>query len=152
LRENDFIFIISLLVIDQTDNLDYFLYKFNISKKDQNRLKNIHEFYKEKVTFKTFSKDNLNRIFYFKSKETVIDIINFQIFKSQRLDNNLIELIKFYKDMVKPSLPIKADNLMVKYKISEGKVLGDKLRMIEEEWVNNNFKISDQQVENIVNN
>ena len=42
--------------------------------------------------------------------------------------------------------------LIVKYKISEGKVLGDKLRMIEEEWVNNNFKISDQQVENIVNN
>ena len=41
---------------------------------------------------------------------------------------------------------------MVKYKILEGKVLGDKLRMIEEEWVNNNFKISDQQVENIINN
>ena len=49
-------------------------------------------------------------------------------------------------------MPIKADNLMVKYKISEGKVLGDKLKMIEEEWVKNNFQISDQQVENIVNN
>jgi poly(A) polymerase len=64
----------------------------------------------------------------------------------------LIELIKFYKDMIKPIMPIKADNLMVKYKIPEGKVLGDKLRMIEKEWVNNNFKISDQQVENIINN
>ena len=41
---------------------------------------------------------------------------------------------------------------MAKYKIPEGKVLGDKLRMIEKEWVNNNFKISDQQVENIINN
>jgi len=41
---------------------------------------------------------------------------------------------------------------MVKYKISEGKVLGDKLRMIEEEWVNNNFNISDHQVENIIKN
>ena len=29
LKELDFIFIISLLVIDQTDNVDYFLYKFN---------------------------------------------------------------------------------------------------------------------------
>ena len=37
LNEIDFIFIISLLVIDQTDNLDYFLYKFNISKKDQKK-------------------------------------------------------------------------------------------------------------------
>ena len=152
LKENDFIFIISLLIIDQTDNLDYFLYKFNLSKKDQKRLKNIHEFYNEKITSKTFTKDNLNRVFYYKGKETVIDILNFKIFKSKKLDNDLIELIKFYKDMARPNMPIKADNLMVKYKISEGKVLGDKLRMIEEEWVNNNFKISDQQIENIINN
>ena len=152
LKENDFIFIISLLVIDQTDNLDYFLYKFNISKKDQKRLKNVHEFYKEKITSKAFTKDNLNKVFYFKGKETVMDILNFKIFKSKKLDDDLIELIKFYKDMARPSMPIKADNLMVKYKISEGKVLGDKLRMIEEEWVKNNFKISDHQVENIINN
>jgi len=152
LKKNDFIFIISLLVIDQTDNVDYFLYKFNLSKKDQKRLKNIHEFFKEKITSKAFTKDNLNKVFYYKGKETTIDILNFRIFKSKKLDNDLIELIKFYKDMERPNMPIKADNLMVKYKISEGKVLGDKLRMIEEEWVNNNFKISDQQVENIVNN
>jgi len=152
LKKNDFIFIISLLVTDQTDNLDYFLYKFNLSKKDQKRLKNIHEFYKVKITSKAFTKDNLNRVFYFKGKETVMDILNFRIFKSKKLDDDLIELIKFYKNMARPSMPIKADNLMVKYKISEGKVLGDKLRMIEEEWVNNNFNISDHQVENIINN
>ncbi len=152
LKEIDFIFIISLLVIDPTDNVDYFLYKFNISKKDQKRLKNIHEFYKEKTTPKTFTKDNLNKVFYYKGKEAIIDILNFRIFKSKKLDNDLIELINFYKDMVRPNMPIKADNLMAKYKISEGKVLGDKLRMIEEEWVNNNFQISEQQVENIINN
>ena len=152
LKKNDFIFIISLLVIDQTDNVDYFLYKFNLSKKDQKRLKNIHEFFKEKITSKAFTKDNLNKVFYYKGKETIIDILNFRIFKSKKLDNDLIELIKFYKDMERPNMPIKADNLMVKYKISEGKVLGDKLRMIEEEWVNNNFNISDHQVENIIKN
>ena len=151
-EEVDFIFIISLLIIDQTDNVDFFLYKYNFSKKDQKRIKNIHKFYKEKTTIKTFSKENLNRIFYFQGKETLIDILEFRIFKLKKLDSNLVELTKFYKDMVKPSMPIKAENLMLKYKISEGKVLGDKLRKIEEEWVNNNFKISDQQVENIINN
>ena len=64
----------------------------------------------------------------------------------------MIELINFYRDIVRPSMPINADNLMIKYRIPEGKVLGDKLRMIEKEWVNNNFKISDQQIENIINN
>ena len=40
---------------------------------------------------------------------------------------------------------------MNKYEIPEGKKLGQKLRIIEEEWVENNFQISDKQVENIVN-
>ena len=49
-------------------------------------------------------------------------------------------------------MPIKADNLISNYNISEGKFLGDKLRVIEDVWVNNNFKISDKQVENIIKN
>ena len=49
-------------------------------------------------------------------------------------------------------MPINADLLMKKYEIPEGKQLGKKLRTIEEEWVKNNFKISDQQVDNIINN
>ena len=49
-------------------------------------------------------------------------------------------------------MPIGADILMRKYKIPEGKILGEKLKIIEEEWVNNNFKISDQEVEDILKN
>ena len=33
-----------------------------------------------------------------------------------------------------------------------GKQLGLKLKKIEEEWVKNDFKISDEQIEQIVNN
>ena len=47
-------------------------------------------------------------------------------------------------------MPVKADILMSKFNISEGKVLGDKLKIIEDEWVKNNFQISDKQVENII--
>ena len=148
----DFIFIVSLLIIDQTDNAEYFLYKFNISKKNQKRIKNIYYFYKDKITSKTLSESNLNRVFYYQGKETVIDIINFKIFKSKKLDNRLIELSKSYYNKSVPAMPVKADTLMKKYKILEGKNLGDKLKRIEEAWVKNNFKISNQQVENIINN
>ena len=49
-------------------------------------------------------------------------------------------------------MPIKADEIMSKYKILQGKHLGLKLRQIEEEWVNNDFNITEQQVDNIVKN
>ena len=38
---------------------------------------------------------------------------------------------------------------MSMYNIPEGKVLGNKLKMIEEIWVQNGFQISDKQVEKI---
>ena len=152
LQEVDFIFLISLLIIDETDNTDYFIYKFNLSKKDQKRIKNIDKFYKEKLTSKTFNENNLNSIFYYKGKEVLIDILYFKLFKSKKFDNHLIELTKLFKEKSIPIMPIKADFLMSKYKIPEGKILGNKLKLIEDIWVKNNFKISDNEVDNIINN
>ena len=152
LKRLDFIFLLSLIIIDDTDNTDYFLFKFNVSKKNQKRIRIIHNFYKEKINSKTFTKNILNKVFYYEGKQAVIDILNFRIIKLKKIDKLLAELSKYYENMPIPEMPIGADILMKKYKIPEGKQLGEKLKMIEREWVKNNFKISDQQVENIINN
>ena len=145
----DFIFLLSLMIIDETDNTDYFFYKFNISKKDQKRLKLINLFYKEKITIKNFTEKNLNKIFYFNGKQAVCDIINFKLFTSSKVEKKLIKLMKTYQDKVIPTIPVEASLLMNKYNIPEGKTLGSKIKMIEEIWVSNNFNISDKQVEKI---
>ena len=152
LKEKDFIFLLSLMIIDETDNADYFLYKFNISKKDQKRIRNINNFYKEKINSKTFTENNMNRVFYYFGKETTLDILNHRIIKSKKLDNSLEKLNKHYENCEIPVMPISAGMLMKNYEIPEGKQLGEKLRLIEEEWVRNNFKISDQQIDKIINN
>ena len=77
--------------------------------------------------------------------------MKFRIFKLKKVDNNLIELIDNFKEKIKPIMPIKADILMSKYKITEGKLLGTKLKIIEDEWVKNNFQITEKEVENIIN-
>ena len=48
-------------------------------------------------------------------------------------------------------MPVGADILIKKYNILEGKQLGLKLKMIEEEWVKNNFQISDKRIDSIIN-
>ena len=70
----------------------------------------------------------------------------------KKYQNDLLELAKSYERKEKPVLPIGADVLMSKYKIPEGKQLGVKLKIIEEEWIKNNFKITDEQIERIINN
>jgi len=152
LKEKDFIFLLSLMIIDETDNADYFLYKFNISKKNQKRIKIIDNFYKEKINSKTFTENNLNKFFYYNGKEAIIDILCHKMIRSKKIDNNLKRLISHYEKNKVPLMPVNANLLMNKYKIIEGKQLGEKLKIIEEEWVKNNFKISDQQINDIVKN
>jgi poly(A) polymerase len=146
----DFIFLLSLLIVDGSDNTDYFLYKFNISKKDQKRLKSIDFFYKENVSIKNFNEKNFNKIFYYNGKQTVIDIINYKLFTSSKVEKKLLKLIETYKDKVTPTPPIDASTLMTKYNIAEGKILGNKLKLIEETWVQNSFQISEKQIQKII--
>ena len=152
LREVDFIFLLSLMIIDNSDNVDYFLYKYNLSKKDQKRIKIIHGFYKDKFNLKKFTQYNFNEYFYYEGNQAVLDVLRFKVIRSKKIDKSLIELIEYYKNKPIPKMPIGAELLMQKYKIPEGKQLGVKLKKIEVEWVKNNFTISDKQVENIIEN
>ena len=152
LSKVDFIFLLSLMIVDGTDNDDYFIYRFNLSKKDQKRLKSIDFFYKENVNVKYFNEKNFNKIFYFNGKQTVLDIINFKLFSSVKVEKKLLNLIEIYKNKILPTFPISAKTIMAKYNIPEGKILGSKLKLIEETWVQNSFQISEKQIQKIIKN
>jgi len=148
----DFIFLLSLMIIDGTDNVDYFIYKFNLSKKDQKRLIFLNKFNLEKNTSQTFSEKNLNKFFYFNGREALLDVLYFKIFKSKKVDDKLIKLIKIFKKKEIPVMPLKASTLMEKYQVPEGIQLGQRLKAIEEIWISNDFKISDKEIQKIVIN
>ena len=59
---------------------------------------------------------------------------------------------KLFKDEETPLLPLKATTLITKYNIPEGKELGVKLKKVEMKWINNNFKISDEEIQQIIKN
>jgi len=150
LSKVDFIFLLSLMIVDGSDNTDYSIYKFNLSKKDQKRLKSIDFFYKDVADIKNFNEKNFNKIFYYNGKQTVLDIINFALFTSIKVEKKLLKLIEIYKNKIPPSFPVGANMIMTKYNIPEGKILGSKLKLIEEKWVKNSFQISEKQIQKII--
>ena len=89
---------------------------------------------------------------YLNNKDRLLDMIDFQIFKSKKIDNNLIRIKKIFQNKEKPVFPIKAKDLIMKFNLKEGPELGLKLNKIEDIWINNNFKISNKDIEKIVNN
>ena len=152
IKKVDFVFLISLMLIDNTDNVEYFLFKFNISSIDKKRILFLNKFYNKEINKNFFSKNNLWKIFYYNGKQALFDLIYFEIFKSKKINKKLIALLEYFKDKEVPVFPVKAVNLMEKYNIPEGKQLGLKLKKIEEQWIKNDFTVLDNEIEQIFKN
>ena len=68
----------------------------NEAKKRINFLKEIYDKSNDKDTF---SKKNLQKIFYFQGKSYLLDVIDFQLFRSNKKSNKLIELKKHFEKL-----------------------------------------------------
>ena len=148
LFNKDFIFLLSLLIVDETDNSDFFLYKFKMSNEAKSRINFIKEIYNKFDDKNSFSNKHLQKIFYYQGKTYLLDAIDFKLFQSNKKNSKLLELKKYFENLEKPKFPIKAKVLMEKYNLKEGKELGQKLKSLENLWVENNFNISEKEVEN----
>jgi len=150
IEKKDFIFLISLMIINDTDNSEYFIYKYNISNEDKKRIRFLSNIYSKNLDKSIFKEKNLWKILYYNGKDYLIDLINFKIFQNKKLDKDLVKLKIFFCNQEIPSLKINANTLIEKFNYKEGKELGNKLKEIEEFWIENSFKISDQELNKII--
>ena len=150
LRNKSFEFILSILLIDNSEDCDYFIYKYNLSNKEKDKINLLKSIFSKEPDLEYFTKDNLLKILLQKGKENLIDILDFKILISKKNKDQLLDIKNFFNNCEIPEMPVKAKDLIVKFQLKEGKMLGSILREIEEQWLNNNFKISDTQIENIV--
>ena len=152
LQSKDFLFWLSILIIDETDNTDYFLYKYKLSNNDKKRIKFLYQNYPKLSDNNFFLEKNFLKLVYYNDKSLVIDLIDFKICVSTKDITKMIKLKKLIIETNKPIFPIKAKNLIEEYNLKEGRELGTKLKKIEDAWVQNNFKITNQDVNRIINN
>ena len=151
LPEKDYIFLISIALIDSSDNSDYFIFKYNIPNKAKNRIKFIKTYYGKIFEKNFFSEKNLNKIYYYNGFKYVQDLIDFKIFHSNKINKNLNKLKQMYEIMPKPVFPIKASFLINDFKLKEGRNLGEKLKVLERIWIDNEFKISQKEIIKAIN-
>ena len=152
LQSKDFLFWLSILIIDETDNTDYFLYKYKLSNNDKKRIKFLYQNYPKLSDNNFFSEKNFHKLVYYNDKSLVVDLIDFKICVSKKDITKMIKLKNSIIETNKPIFPIKAKNLIEEYNLKEGRELGTKLKKIEDVWVQNNFKITNQEVNRIINN
>ena len=68
------------------------------------------------------------------------------------ISKKLIELKKYFEKFEKPIFPLKARDLLDQYKVKEGKDFGQKIKLLENIWLNNSFKLSKKEIDNVFGN
>jgi len=133
--------ILGLLVIDQSDDYEYFCHKYKTSNAIKARFRNISTNFKNFKSKNFFKEENIKKLIYFNGKQSVIDLVLFSICVNKKSNiteiEKLIEYINFFKI---PKFPITGEYLK-DHGYETGLYLGNKLKNLEEEWIKNNFTI-----------
>jgi len=147
----NFIILLSAMMIKDLNSINYMLYKFNFSNRDKQRLMYIHDNYEMSLEKSFFNKELKKRI-YFGEKESLLDLINLQLLISYKNEKALNALINEAKKTEIPKFPLNADFLIKNFDYKAGKKIGKKLKELEMLWVDNDFKISKEEIKKIVLN
>ena len=142
--------LLAVMLIDEKDNHEYFIHKYNVSNKTKETLEKLNKNLIKLKNDKEFFENDLIKNVYLNGKNHVIalNLINFS-------KNSKIKVKDFSKILNKilkikiPVFPIDGEFLKKKGML-EGQSLGKVLKTLEKEWINNHFKISDERIEEIM--
>ena len=142
--------LLSILIVDDKDNHEYFSHKYKISNELRNKINLFAQNYikiKENKNF--FLKDIKKNIFNFgKHHIKVLSLLSF-------IDNKKVKLADFLKisktidNTNPPDFPFDGKYLKDKG-IKEGVIMGKVLRLLKEEWLKNDFKLKEEQILKII--
>ena len=147
----DYFLVLALLIMDKSNDYEYFCHKYRISNKIKNRFKYIAKNYENVKRKNFFSEENIKKEIYLSSKNNVIDLLLFSTCINKGLKPFDIEkLIKYIKIYKVPKFPISGDYLKERG-YESGQELGKKLKLLEEEWIKNNFVLDKKLLEKSLN-
>jgi len=143
--------ILALLVIDQSNDYEYFCHKYKTSNSIENRFKNISINFENLKSNKFFSEENIKKLIYLSSKDDVRNLMLFSTCVNDKIETlNVEKLLNYVNSCEIPKFPISGDYLK-KYGYETGQELGKKLKLLEEKWIANNFVLDEEVLKKSLN-
>ncbi len=144
--------ILALLIIDESNNYEYFCHKYKTSNNIKNRFQNISKNFENMKSKNFYSEVNIKKLIYFLGKDDVRDLLLFSAcINNKHKISNIESMLKFINDYKIPKFPISGDYLK-EHGYETGKVLGDKLKLLKEKWIENNFALDEKLIRKFLKN
>jgi len=142
--------LLALLLVDETNNHEYFSHKYNVSNELKENLNLIAKNFANMLKDKKFLKKNLTKNAYFFGKEHLKMLNTFYYCGNKQIKSK--EYLDTLKKIEKLSIPkfLFDGNYLKEHGMKEGILIGKTLKIIENEWINNEFKISNKRVLEII--
>ncbi len=142
--------LLGILLIDKDNNHEYFSHKYNVSNEIQEDLNLLAKNLKVLQKSNDYFTRDIERHIYLNNKShlTNLNTLYFTLNPKYSLKHFSETLEKILKSKIH-QFHIDGKYLMNKG-MREGVLLGRVLRKIEDEWINNNFKISNDRVQEII--
>ena len=147
LNENN---ILSALLIDGSNNHEYFSHKYNVSNNTRDHLVFCAKKFKDIQSNKNFFKRDLKKNIFLFGKEKIkslffLNSINKTNLKPKGLKKNILKI----NNILIPKFPITGDYLLDRG-IKSGKEMGQAISEIKNKWLENNFSLNNEQLSKII--
>ncbi len=142
--------ILALILIDDKDNHSYFCHKYKVSNYLKDNLKFLHDYFYKAKKDKNFFKKNLKKNIFYHGKKRILFLSKFYfIFHHKKNYKNLKNILDEVSSIDVPVFPITGKYLLERG-MKSGRKIGEVLKKIEKDWIDNNFHLNDDELRNLI--
>ncbi len=142
---------IGLLMLDETNNYQYFFHKYNISNKTKDKLNLYSKLLKQIKSDDDFFTKNLKKNLFLIGKDKVKKIfILYTLIFNKKINMKIDKILLQIEKTKVPEFKITGNDI-INHGIKNGPKIGEILKKIETRWIENDFKITSSEIKILIN-
>ena len=138
--------VLALLIIDQSNNHNYFAHKYKVSNLLRDNLNFYHKYFYEYKKNKNFFTIDLKKNIFYHGKNKMKSLAKFCFIRNNKNYNYIQKNLKEIENSKIPEFPVNGKYLLDRG-FKSGKKIGEVLKKIELKWIENNFIIKNEDLD-----
>ncbi len=146
--DQDIIF--SVILLDSSNNHEYFSHKYNVSNETKINLNLYAKLLGEIDSNKNFFRKDLRKNIFYHGREKIKSIfLIHNIINRKIITSKIFDFFKGVDETSIPEFPIDG-NYLLNHGIKSGKKIGELIKKFENQWIENDFNLDDEEIKTLI--